>query len=96
MLEIVEEHTPCGAKQQDKVAVNLYNAGYKDGRSGKICKKKIDKLWQTPKPTRTAEVPFHVQRAKYIKDKISLVECMSRASLNGHDSNNVNDNEFLF
>ena len=71
MLEIVEEHTPCGAKQWDKVAVDLYNAGYKEGRSGDICKKKIDKLWQTPKPTGTAEVPFHVQRAKNIKEKIS-------------------------
>ena len=41
MLEIVEEHTPCGAKQWDKVAVDLYNAGYKEGRRGDVCNKNL-------------------------------------------------------
>ena len=95
MLELVEEHTPCRAKQWDQVAVELYDAGYKDGRSGKVCKKKFDKLWQTPRPTGSPEVPFHVQRAKDIKEKISRVECMARASLNDPDSDDNDDENYV-
>ena len=50
ILEIVEEHTRCGAKQWDKVVVDLYNAGYKDGRSCEIFKKSLTSCGRLKNP----------------------------------------------
>ena len=85
LLDLIEEHKPCGALQWDLVSSGLYDAGYKS-RDRDSCKKKFDRLWQTSKPTGSTEMPLHIRRAKDIKDVISSHEVIGYASLNSDDS----------
>ena len=62
LLDLIEEHKPCGPKQWENVAADMYVEKMYN-RTGDGCKKKFDRLWSQPKPTGSAEVPRHVVRA---------------------------------
>ena len=82
LLDAVEEVKPCGRAHWEIVAALHYENGYKFGRDGDSCKLKFDRLWQTKKPTGTAEIPVHIARALDIKDSISKKECIGNSGLN--------------
>ena len=81
LLNAVEEVKPCGKNQWDIVS-GLHYDSTKNVRDGDSCKLKFDRLWQTKKPTGTAEIPVHIARALDIKELISREECIGNAGLN--------------
>ena len=81
LLNAVEEVKPCGKNQWDIVS-GLHYDSTKNVRDGDSCKLKFDRLWQTKKPTGTAEIPVHIVRALDIKELISREECIGNAGLN--------------
>jgi hypothetical protein len=81
LLEVIEQDKPCGKKQWENVATSLVvRGGYH--RSADACKKRFDKLWSTPKPTGSSEVPRHVVRAQIVKEKISSHEVIGYVNQN--------------
>lgn len=91
LLDLIEEHKPCGPKQWENVAADMYVEKMYN-RTGDGCKKKFDRLWSQPKPTGSAEVPRHVVRALDVKQKISVHECIGYVNQNCNVNLN-DDNE---
>ena len=68
-----------------KVALDHYNNGWDTNRDSQMCKRKFDKLWSIDKPTGSTEIPLLVKRAKDIKEKISVFDCIGHTQANDSD-----------
>jgi len=93
LLSSIEDNLPTGKQQWEDVATDLVVDGY--NRTWEACKKRFEKLFSTPKPTGSAEVPRHVVRSLILKDKIEAKECMGHAGRNDSGSSSDSDIEDL-
>ena len=86
LLDVIEDLLPCGANKWEKVALDHYNNGWDTNRDSQMCKRKFDKLWSIDKPTGSTEIPLLVKRAKDIKEKISVFDCIGHTQANDSDA----------
>jgi len=93
LLSSIEDNLPTGKLQWEDVATDLTIDGY--NRTWEACKKRFEKLFSTPKPTGSAEVPRHVVRSLILKDKIEAKEYMGHAGRNDSASSDDSDVEIL-
>ena len=89
LLEAIEIELPCGKKQWEIVAGEMFLVKYH--RFAESCRKKFEKLYETEKPTGSTEICRHVLKAQQLKEKIEVEEAMGR--VNKNDSDHDSDEE---
>ncbi|GMF26154.1 unnamed protein product [Phytophthora fragariaefolia] len=101
LLTIVEEHLPLGKDEWERVATD-YNVGRSHGwveSDLNSLRRKFKTLYSMRKPTGTAEMSPHVEKAKWVKravdDKANVVE-MDDATDRNQDEFSNQEEEGLF